>query len=604
MRAYLSSGQTLSEGPHVIDVDLITHAAAMLAADVAGYSRLMSQDPRATVVALDAARAVFRQHIEGCGGRVIDMTGDSVLAMFSSAPAAVAAATAIQRELHARDVAPVDAGRVMRFRIGVHVGDVIEKADGTVYGDVVNIAARMQTYAPAGGLVVSHAVAQTLDNLADTNLVDLGDLFLHNIVQPVRMVCLTVVADAILRPGQLPPGDDARPSIAVLPFRKHMVQADDAYFADGIVDDIIHLLAGFKELFVIARGSTIGLGSEDMDERQVARALGVRYLLHGSVQRSGQRLRVTAELSEPETGAILRGYRHDGKLSDLFELQDHIALDVVRAIAPQVQARELMRARRKHPQNMSAYDLMLQGIDQMFRVRSESSAHARGLLQQAMVLDPNYAAAYSYAAYGHVLRVGEGWSTDPLADAREASRLAEAAIALNPDDPQSLAIFGHVQSFLWKDFDKAMVYLDRAIEAGPNSALAHAMRCATCSYLGLADLAVEHGRQSLRLSPIDAHRFWHEGVLGQAHYIRGDYAQAVAFARMAYSRNGAVAFNLRCLAASLVAQQRMDEARGVAQQLLRVQPAFRLSAYRPRCPFVGPTLDTWISRLRQAGLPD
>ncbi len=323
----------------MVDADLITHTAAMLAADVAGYSRLMSQDPRATVIALDEARAVFRSHIQGCGGRVIDMTGDSVLAMFASAPAAVAAATAVQRELHGRTAAPMDARRVMRFRIGVHVGDVIEKADGTVYGDVVNIAARMQTYAPAGGLVMSHAVAQTVDALADANLVDLGDLFLHNIVQPVRMACLQVVADAILQPGQLPPGDDSRPSIAVLPFRKGLVQAEDAYFADGIVDDIIHLLAGFKELFVIARGSTIGLGGDEMDERQVAHALGVRYLLHGSVQRSGERLRVTAELSEPETGVILRGYRHDGKLAELFELQDHIALDVVRAIAPQVQAR-------------------------------------------------------------------------------------------------------------------------------------------------------------------------------------------------------------------------------------------------------------------------
>lgn len=263
-----------------------------------------------------------------------------------------------------------------------------------------------------------------------------------------------------------------------------------------------------------------------------------------------------------------------------------------------------MRAQRKHPQNMTAYDLMLQGIDQMFRIRSDSSAQARGLLQQAMALDPHYATAYTYAAYWHVFRVGEGWSVDPAADAREASRLAEAAIALNPDDPQSLAIFGHVQSFFWKDFDKAMVYLDRAIEAGPSSALAHTMRCATCGYLGLADQAVAHGRQGLRLSPIDARRFWHEGVLAQAHYIRGDYAEAVAFARMAASRNGAVAFNLRCLMASLVAQQRMDEARGVAQQLLRVQPAFRLADYRPRCPFTGAALDTWINRLRQAGLPD
>ncbi|MCZ4316781.1 hypothetical protein O4H66_25540 [Comamonadaceae bacterium G21597-S1] len=586
------------------DSDLITHAAAMLAADVAGYSRLMSQDARATVAALDEARALFRSHIQSCGGRVIDMTGDSVLAMFDNARAAVAAATAVQREMHGLRAGESDARR-MRFRIGVHAGDVIEKPDGTVYGDVVNIAARMQTYAPSGALVVSQAVAQTLDDDPDTDSVDMGDLYLHNIAHPVRMVCLHVVrTDTRLQPGQVPPGDDARPSIAVLPFRKNMAHATEAYFADGIVDDIIHLLAGFKELFVIARGSTIGLGGDDMDERQVARALGVRYLLHGSVLRSGGRLRVLAELSEPETGAILRAYRHEGKLAELFELQDHIALDVVRAIAPQVQARELMRALRKHPQNMTAYDLMLQGIDQMFRISSTSAAHARGLLQQAMVLDPYYATAYSYAAYWHVFRFGEGWSTDPIADTQEASRLAEAAIGLNPDDPQGLAIYGHVQSFLRHDFDKAMIFLDRAIEAGPSSALAHTMSSATCGYLGLADLAVERGRQGLRLSPIDAHRFWHEGVLAQAHYLRGDFAEAIAFARMAVGRNDGIAFALRCLAASLAAVEQMDEARGVAQQLLRVQPTFRLAAYRPRCPFTGVVLETWIDRLRQAGLPD
>lgn len=270
----------------------------------------------------------------------------------------------------------------------------------------------------------------------------------------------------------------------------------------------------------------------------------------------------------------------------------------------EVQARELMRAQRKHPQNMTAYDLMLQGIDQMFRVNSASAAQARGLLQQAMVLDPYYAAAYSYAAYWHVFRVGEGWSTDPIADAREALRLAGVAINLNPDDPQALAVYGHVQSFLRHEFDKAMIYLDRAIEAGPSSALAYTMSSATCGYLGQTDLGVERGRQGLRLSPIDAHRFWHEGVLAQAHYIRGDFSEAVAFARMAAGRNDSVAFNLRCLAASLVAQDQMEEARGVAQQLLRMQPAFQLADYRSRCPFTDSTLDTWINRLRQAGLPD
>ena len=587
----------------MLHADLKTHAAAILAADVAGYSRLMSLDERATVEALDGARSLFRFQIEAHGGRVIDMTGDSVLAMFDTGVAAVAAGMAVQKLMHGSSGSPPEVQR-MRFRIGVHMGDVIEKMDGTVYGDVVNVAARMQTYAPPGGIAMSNAVADTLKDVPGAETVDLGELYLHNMARPVRMICLRPAETSALSLGQVPPGDDARPSIAVLPFRKNMADGEDAYFADGIVDDIIHLLAGFKELFVIARGSTLGLGGDEIDLRRVGRELGVRYLLHGSVQRATDRLRVLAELLEPETGAVIRTYRHDGKLADLFELQDRIALDVVQTIVPQVQARELMRAKRKHPQNMSAYDLMLQGIDQMFRVTAESAARARGLLQQAMVLDPFFAPPFSYAAYWHFFRVGEGWSTDPIADSMEAARLAETAIKLNPDDAQSLAIYGHVQSFLLHDFQKATIYLDRAIEAGPSSALAYTMSCATCCYLGQGELAIERGQQGLRLSPVDAHRFWHEGVLGQAHYINGDYAQAVAFARMAAGHNAGVAFNLRCLTASLVALERMDEARGAAQQLLRVQPAFRLSSYKPRCPFKDKTLDTWINRLRQAGLPD
>jgi len=587
----------------VFDTQLVVHSAAVLAADVAGYSRLISLDALATVQSLDAARAVFRTQIQAHAGRVIDMTGDSVLAMFDDGEQAVHAGLAVQRQL--LDHTPDKPEHLrMFFRIGVHMGEVIEKADGSIYGDVVNVAARMQTYAAAGALAVSRAVADCLSGQIDVEPIDLGELYLHNIARPVQMVCLRLPQSSTPMPGLLPPGDDARPSIAVLPFRRNLTDSEQDYFADGVVNDIIHMLASFKELFVIARGSTQGLGGQGTDQRSVARELGVRYLLHGSVQRSGERLRVTAELSEPETGTILRAYRHDGKTADLFELQDHIALDVVRTIAPPVQARELHRARRKHPQNMSAYDLMLQGVDQMFHIDPESAMRARGLLQQAMVLEPAYATAYSYAAYWHVFCVGEGWSTDPMADIRQAERLAETAIRLNPDDPQALAVFGHVQSFLLRDFDKAMVYLDRAIEAGPSSALAHTMSCATCGYLGDSALAIARGRQGLRLSPVDAHRFWHEGVLGQAHYIHGDYSEAIAFARKAASRNAGVSFNLRCLIASLVALERFDEARGAAQQLMRLQPAFRLTPYQERCPFTGATLKTWIERLRLAGLPD
>ena len=216
-----------------------------------------------------------------------------------------------------------------------------------------------------------------------------------------------------------------------------------------------------------------------------------------------------------------------GSLSELFTLQDRISASVVATIAPHVLEHELVRARRKHPQNMTAYDFLLQALDQLYRMDDESHARARGLLQQAMAHDPFYGPAYSYAAFWYIFHIGEGRSTDFEADVREAARLADMAIGLNENDPRALAIYGHVQSFLLHDFDRAMLFLDRAIEAGPSAAIAWTMSGATCGYIGNGPLAVERAERGVRLAPQDAYRFWHEAVLGQAHYINGNYDEAV-----------------------------------------------------------------------------
>ncbi len=263
-----------------------------------------------------------------------------------------------------------------------------------------------------------------------------------------------------------PLGADNRPSIAVLPFRKYQKDPEEAYFADGIVDDIIYALAGLKELFVVSRGSTLGYGGDEVDVRAIGQALDVRYVLYGSVRREAGRLRIATELSDAETGAIIRSDKYEGDLGDLFTLQDRISASVVGTIAPHVLEHELVRARRKHPQNMTAYDFLLQALDQLYRMDDELHARARGLLQQAMAHDPFYGLAYSYAAFWYIFHVGEGRSTDPEADIREAARLADMAIGLNENDPWALAVYGHVQSFLLHDYERAMLFLDRAIEVG------------------------------------------------------------------------------------------------------------------------------------------
>jgi adenylate cyclase len=330
----------------------------------------------------------------------------------------------------------------------------------------------------------------------------------------------------------------------------------------------------------------------------------VRYVLYGSVRRDAGRLRIATELSDAENGAIIRSDMYEGELRDLFTLQDRISANVVGTIAPHVLDQELQRARRKHPQNMTAYDFLLQGLDQLYKMDDESHARARGLLQQAVAFDPFYGLAYSYTAFWYIFHVGEGRSTDPEADNREAARLAEIAMGLNENDPWALAIYGHVQSFLLRDYDRAMLFLDRAIEAGPSAAIAWTMSSATCGYIGNGPLAVERAARGVRLAPQDAYRFWHEAVLGQAHYINGNYDEAAVWARRAVGRNRAMAFSLRLLTASLVALGKTDEAIITGRHLLQLLPGFRMSHYARLCPFRGKTLTVWLERLRQGGLPE
>jgi adenylate cyclase len=576
---------------------------AILAADVVGFSRLMAADERGTYARLMRLRTMeFGPRIAACRGTLIKNTGDGFLAIFDDAGSAISCALEMQRAIAAAEADETPNQRIS-MRMGMNVGDVIvEEAD--IYGDAVNIAARLQTYAEPGGIAVTGIVAEQIGADPMIRTVDLGDLYLHNMARPVRMFTLHVDGTEARLVGDTAPGADGRPSIAVLPFRKDQTDPEEAYFADGIVDDIIYALAGLKELFVISRGSTLGYGGETVDTRAIGRALGVRYVLYGSVRREAGRLRIATELSDTETGAIIRSDKYEGELGDLFALQDRISASVVSTIAPHVLERELQRAQRKHPQNMTAYDFLLQALDHLYRMNDESHARARGLLQQAMTHDPFYAPAHSYAAFWYVLHVGEGRSTNPEADALEAARLANVAIRLNENDPLALAIYGHVQSFLLRDYERAMLFLDRAIEAGPNSPVAWTMSSATCGYIGNGPLAVERAERGIRLAPQDAYRFWHEAILGQAHYVNGNYEEAAIWARRAVGRNGAVAFSLRTLITSLMALGKEEEALAAGQQLIRVQPNFRMSRYEKLCPFKGDALAAWLGRLRAAGLPE
>ncbi|WP_167858634.1 adenylate/guanylate cyclase domain-containing protein [Methylobacterium nonmethylotrophicum] len=578
--------------------------AAILVADVVGYTRLSEAAEEETHRRLKALRTgIIDPRVAGCGGRIVKNTGDGFIATFAQAAAAADCALALQRGIARATEGEPEASR-LAFRMGLNLAEVIVE-DGDVFGDGVNVAARLQAYAEAGDVIVSEAVFSEASAEATSRAIDLGPLPLRNHARPVRVFALRPLAGAA-RTGETAPGAEARASIAVLPFRTGEPDPDTLRdtLADGFTDWIVRALSSLRDLFVISRGSTLAYRRRRPDPAAFGRRLGVRYVMDGAIQRDGGRLRVCTALIECGTGAVVSADHYEGVIDQVFALQDTIALKLIRTIAPHVRERELQRALRKHPASLTSYDLLLQALDQLTRMDAESFARAGGLLQQAIALDPSYAPPFAYAAWWHVLRVGEMGSPDPDGDGRAAADRARAAVERDGNDPLALAIYGHVQAYLLRDRITARRFLDRAIEAGPSVAMAWTMSSAAHGFSGDGRLAIAHAATGQRLAPSDPYTFWHEGLLAQAHYIAGDHDEAAAWALSAVARNRAIRFTLRILAASLAAAGRAAEAREAAAELMRLQPDFRLASYAPRCPFAPPVLARWLGHLRMAGLPD
>jgi TolB-like protein len=411
------------------------------------------------------------------------------------------------------------------------------------------------------------------------------------------------VATEAARPPAAPTPQRDLPSIAVLPFRQHGSDPQDAYFADGIIEGIVHVLSGLAGVFVISQASTQALAAGPIDVRQVGRTFGVRYALHGGVRRAGDRLRIQTELSDAETGTIIRADRHEGLANDLFALQDRISVQVVAAIAPQVHAREVSRAQRKPPQSLTAYDLMLQGLDQFYRMERASFRRADDFFRAAIETDGDWAPPQAYLALLHMLQIGQGWTPDAAHDEAMAVLHADRGSALDPNDPLALAIKAHMRSFLAKDYADALRLLDRALAAGPNNAWAWSFGSATLGYIGRGPEAVTRAERAVALSPHGPFGYWHEHMLSQAHYVAGDYDAAVAWGRSAMGQNPRLTSNLRTLAAALVASGQVNEAASIGRVLLAVEPGFSVTAFARRTPLADPVRDVFVSRLREAGLP-
>ncbi|MGE0257875.1 MAG: adenylate/guanylate cyclase domain-containing protein [Alphaproteobacteria bacterium] len=574
---------------------------AVLFADVVGYSRLSELAEEATYRRLTALRSeLLDPSFAAHGGRCVKTYGDGFLAVFDDAGAAVRCAILLQKEMDRREAAISSELRIA-FRMGLNFCEVIVEADD-IFGEGVNIAARLQAYADPGGIVMPAAICEQIGVRFDVAKIDLGDLHLRNISRPVRAVGLRIGTPP--EPPAIIAGDK-RASLAVLPFRGFPSGlGDDTYFAEGIVEDIVRGLGRLHELFVISHASTRRYAGIAADARAVADELGVRYVLRGSVRRDHGKLRIATELCDALSGAVLHADRYDGDASDLFALQDKIATRIVAAIAPQVRQWELRRVLRKPPDSWDAYDLMLQALDLLYRLDFASFSRARSLLQLAIENDLDYAAPYAYAAQWHIFRISQGWSPDPDADSKEAARLAGLAIGRDQLDPLALALHGHALSWFFKEYDGALVFLDRAINAGPSCAMAWTMNSLTHSYIGDGATAVARAEHALLLSPYDPHAFYYHTCLTIAHYTNGTFEEAVANGYRAVAQCPRFCAAMRILIVSLVALGRLAEARQVAGKLLDVQPNFGVEAYRPVCPFRDAEMAGLMAdRLIIAGLP-
>jgi adenylate cyclase len=574
---------------------------AVLAADVAGYTSLMEAAEEATHLRfMGLLSEVVEPNIASHRGRVVKNTGDGFLAAFESAKDAVDCAVEVQKlvcQASATDAAP------MLFRMGINLTEaIVEPHD--IFGDGVNLAARLQASAEPGGIVVTAAIADQLRAEENLRLTDLGQLKLKNMSRAVHAFGISAGPSARPPAAKFPALPDNRPSIIVLPFRLEPSDTQDTWFAEGIIEGIIHILAGIENLFVISRGTSLAYAGQTVDPRAVGLQLGVRYALSGIVRRTKDRLRVSTELADASTGTVLRADRRNGALGDLFEMQDRIANEVVAAIAPAVRGEELARAMRKPPDNLTAYDLLLQALELLYQLRFDTFDRARGLLQQAMAHDPGYAPAYSHAATWHMFRIGQGWSTSVTADAEEAARCAASALERDPNDAVALAIYGQMLSFTRRDYDTALLFLDRAIAASPSCHMAWTLSSTTAGWIGDGKRAVEHATRAMQLSPLDPFAFFTEHMLSQGHYISGDYDQAIAWGRRAASRNNMLASNLRTLAAALVASGDLEAARHVGRRILELDPDFGLKEFAVRSAMSPRVLESHIPRLRIAGLPD
>jgi len=556
--------------------------AAILAADVAGYSRLMGADEEGTLTRLKAhRRELIDPKIAEHRGRIVKTTGDGLLVEFASPVEAVRCASEIQKAMREREGSLPEEGRI-EIRVGINLGDVIIDEDD-VYGDGVNIAARLEALADPGGVVISSTVFEQVRDRVPDSFEDLGDQQVKNIARPVRVYRLahlrTPASPTAMSPLPLPD----KPSIAVLPFQNMSGDPEQEYFADGMVEEIITALSRIRWLFVIARNSSFTYKGQPVDVKQVGRELGVRYVLEGSVRKAGGRVRITAQLIDALTGTHLWADRFDGSLEDVFELQDKVAISVAGVIEPTLQAAEIRRSSARPTSDLTAYDFYLRALPHQFSFASDRSALVLDLLGRAIDRDPRYGPALAVAAFFHAQLDVNGWTDDREATRRTAIDLARRALRTAPDDPEVLAPSAFVLAWFGEDINVAIGLVDRCLDLNPSFARGWYWSAVLRLFAGQPDLAIKHFEASLRLSPRDRFGAPLTGI-GIALFFSRRFDEAVAKLRMALEQLPTFALPYQFLASCFAHMGRIDEARDIVSQLRSLTPVVVPSGAQFRNP--------------------
>ena len=575
--------------------------AAILAADVANYSRLMGADEEGTLRQLKAHRKeLIDPRIAEHRGRIVKTTGDGMLVEFVSVVDAVRCAVDVQRGMVERNVG-VKADNSIQFRIGINVGDIMIDGDD-IFGDGVNVAARLEALAEPGGIMVSGVVHDQVRDKLSFGFEDLGQQSVKNIARPVgvhRVSLAPSTAESAIKSAAAPKLETAasqRPSIAVLPFDNMSGDPEQEYFADGISEDIITGLSKLRWFIVIARNSSFAYKGKAVDLKRVARELGVRYVLEGSVRKGGNRVRITAQLIDAATSNHIWADHYDGELTDVFALQDEITKKVVAAIEPRLLEAEGIRSQNRSPDDLGAWEMVIQANSLFWRLTKTENEAAIALLKRAVERYPDYAPAHSMLAFMMLVSGHLGWSVE-----EQAAALAARAAALDDNDPWAHLALGYA-AFVRRQTSVATAEFRRAIALNPNFAAAYGYLGWALAFDGQSDQAIAHLEEAIRMSPHDPQNAVFNAGFAAAHYLAGRYAKAVEYSSTALQQRSAFTAGYRIHCASLAQNGQSDEARAALARLKELQPDVSIAWIKQNVPYQPGPMAKFLEGMRKAGL--